>query len=330
MASMNSIKAEYGFDHLEWNFFAASHGKGAVDGLGGSVKGSVWMAVKSRKAIVNSALEFYNLACSLSKNIIFKFVAKEEVKEKTAMLDDQWEGLKNIPGIQSKHFFQSEEAHTISVARTSLSSFKCRLDLKLPKSTANTDSDWVDEDLEPFTNYKSRELIPGSHISVPSIPDQSNSLLPLKKKLRVSDVYSDLDTDSDNEFMNDDTPSTSHQASKLSPKICPEIATDQVTVLPKSICAGVYVLLQLFCKTGKKNTQYRYVGLCLSDMDEDGEVRVQFMTTVDGKLFTEIINDIADVQFDDIIAILEAPKKKTDGNTMFIEFSAIIDVFQKK
>ncbi|GFQ76814.1 retrovirus-related Pol polyprotein from transposon TNT 1-94 [Trichonephila clavata] len=61
---MNALKVEY---DLEWNFFAASHGKGAVDGISGSVKRSVWIAVKSRKAIVNSALEFYGLARSLSK-----------------------------------------------------------------------------------------------------------------------------------------------------------------------------------------------------------------------------------------------------------------------
>lgn len=268
MASMNSLKAEYGFDHLEWNFFFASHGKGAVDGIGGSVKRSVWITVKSRKAIVNSALEFYNLTRSLSMNIIFKFVAKEEVKEKIAMLDDQWEGVKNIPGIQSKHFFQSEEAHSISVARTSLSHFKCTLLLKSPKPIANTDSDWSDDDLEPLTNHKLQKIFLGPDISVPSVSDQNKSLLPRKKKLRVSDVYSDLDTDSDNEFINDKTPSTSLQALKLSPEACPETAT----VLPKNICAGVYVLVQLLCKTGKKNTQYRYVGLCQSDMDEDGEV----------------------------------------------------------
>lgn len=46
--SMNTLKAERGFTHLDWNFFAASHGKGAVDGLGGSVKRSVWTAVKAR------------------------------------------------------------------------------------------------------------------------------------------------------------------------------------------------------------------------------------------------------------------------------------------
>lgn len=331
MASMNALKAEYGFNHLEWNFFAASHGKGAVDGIGGSVKRSVWIAVKSRKAIVNSALEFYDLARDLSKNIIFKFVAKEEVKEKIAMLDDEWEGLKNIPGIQSKHFFQFGEAGSISVARTSLSHFKCTLVLKSPKTTTNTESDWADDDLEPLTNHKLLKEIPcPDNISVPSVSDQRKSVLPLKKRLRVSDVYSDSDTDSDNEFINDETPSTSFQGSKLSPEACPEIATVQAAVLPKDICAGLYVLVQLLCKTGKRITQYRYVGLCQSDMDEDGEIRVQFMTTIDGKRFTEIVNDIADVPFDDIIAKLEVPEKKTNNGNTFIEFSAEIDVFEKK
>ncbi|KAL3274013.1 hypothetical protein HHI36_015431 [Cryptolaemus montrouzieri] len=131
MASINSLKAEYGFDHLEWNLFAASHGKGAFDGIGRSVK---------------------------------RFVAKEEVKE--------------------------EEAHS-----------KCTLVLKSPKSTANTDSDWTDDCLEILTNPKLRKRIPDPDISVPSVSDQSKSSLPLKKRLRVSDVYSD----SDNEFINDKT-----------------------------------------------------------------------------------------------------------------------------
>ncbi|KAL3286126.1 hypothetical protein HHI36_000639 [Cryptolaemus montrouzieri] len=182
MASINSLQAEYGFDH----FFAVSHGKGAVDRIGRSVKKPVWIAVKSRKAIVNSALEFYNLARTLSKNIIFRFAAKEEVEERIALLDDQWERLKNIPGIQSKDFFQSDEVHSISVARTSLSHFKCTLVLKSPKSTGNTDS----------------------------VPSVRANLYCHFKRLSVSDIYSD----SDSEFINDKAPSKSLQALKLSPE----------------------------------------------------------------------------------------------------------------
>ena len=34
--------------HIHWNFFATSHGKGPVDGIGGAVKRYVWTAAKQR------------------------------------------------------------------------------------------------------------------------------------------------------------------------------------------------------------------------------------------------------------------------------------------
>ena len=40
---------------IEWNFFTTSHGKGPVDGIGGSVKRHVWLAVKSCKHVVTNA-----------------------------------------------------------------------------------------------------------------------------------------------------------------------------------------------------------------------------------------------------------------------------------
>jgi hypothetical protein len=44
-----------------WNFFATSHGKRVVDGLGGTVKWSVWRAVKSGSQLKN-AKQFYQVA----------------------------------------------------------------------------------------------------------------------------------------------------------------------------------------------------------------------------------------------------------------------------
>lgn len=110
----------------------------------------------------------------------------------------------------------------------------------------------------------------------------------------------------------------------------PSKLTEVTVVSSKDICAGTYVLLQLLCKSGKKVTQYRYVGVCQSDIYEDGEVRVQFLKTIDGKRFIEVVNDIEDVQFEDIIGKLGAPEKKIDGNNILIEFSANIDIFEKK
>ncbi|KAG8276352.1 hypothetical protein J6590_067667 [Homalodisca vitripennis] len=54
---------------MNWNFFASSHGKGAVDGIGGMVKRIVWRAVKGRKAFVNIPEDFYRVALEKCKEI---------------------------------------------------------------------------------------------------------------------------------------------------------------------------------------------------------------------------------------------------------------------
>ncbi|GFQ91090.1 hypothetical protein TNCT_542691 [Trichonephila clavata] len=78
--------------------------------------------------------------------------------------------------------------------------------------------------------------------------------MPLKTRLRVSDVYSDSDRDSDNESINVESPPTSHQASKSPAEVCRKTdGTVCVAVLPKDISAGFYVLVQLLCKSGKNN-----------------------------------------------------------------------------
>lgn len=41
-----------------WNFFATSHGKGCIDGIGAVVKNRVKRLVKSRKSVVNCSKDF--------------------------------------------------------------------------------------------------------------------------------------------------------------------------------------------------------------------------------------------------------------------------------
>ena len=40
--NLGFLKQEYELESPEWSFFAASHGKGAVDGICGTIKRSVW------------------------------------------------------------------------------------------------------------------------------------------------------------------------------------------------------------------------------------------------------------------------------------------------
>lgn len=51
---------------IVWNYFATSHGKGPVDGIGGSVKRSVRQEVLKNKTLVFNAEQFYKAALSSS------------------------------------------------------------------------------------------------------------------------------------------------------------------------------------------------------------------------------------------------------------------------
>ena len=53
--------------HVEWHFFATSHGKGAVDDVGGTVKRAVSTAVLSRQERVHTAADFAQVAAQRSQ-----------------------------------------------------------------------------------------------------------------------------------------------------------------------------------------------------------------------------------------------------------------------
>ena len=68
--------------HIEWNYFATSHGKGVVDGIGGTVKRLVWNAVTTRKvAAVQDALSIYKVAKSLDIAVNVLLVTSKEIND---------------------------------------------------------------------------------------------------------------------------------------------------------------------------------------------------------------------------------------------------------
>ena len=81
-----------------WNFFATSHGKGVVGGIGGTVKRGVWRHVKAERAHVTISSEYSTLEKWLCPNIHIKFVSKKEIAELTSFLDTKWSNTKPVPG----------------------------------------------------------------------------------------------------------------------------------------------------------------------------------------------------------------------------------------
>ena len=104
---------------LIWNYFATSHGKGPVDGIGGSIKRLVWEAVKRRKYLVSSASEFVKAANPLSKIKVIE-VTDEEIHErnKSLKLTSVIKNAKTVVGIASMHCINIVDDNIIGYTTT--------------------------------------------------------------------------------------------------------------------------------------------------------------------------------------------------------------------
>ena len=60
-----------------------SHGKGPVDCLGGTVKGSAWRFVKAGGNASLDATSYSEIACQRNSNINIFFVSSEDIEKKS-------------------------------------------------------------------------------------------------------------------------------------------------------------------------------------------------------------------------------------------------------
>jgi len=100
-----------------WNFFATSHGKGAVDGVGGKLKRVAWEMVKSRKLLINDSEEFFN-ALNGKTNINLIYVSSQKIQDNKNMLTTRWESILPIAGLQSCHFFRPVSEKMLEIGQT--------------------------------------------------------------------------------------------------------------------------------------------------------------------------------------------------------------------
>jgi len=110
---------------IEWNFFASSHGKGAVDGVGAVIKKKVWQITRSRKVVIPDAFSFYEYAKNNIDNVNIYFLSSDNIEEQSIEynLKEKWNKIKNIHGISKLHYFYCN-AHELKAARIASSDEK--------------------------------------------------------------------------------------------------------------------------------------------------------------------------------------------------------------
>lgn len=91
-----------------WNYFATSHGKGCVDGIGATVKTVVRKHIKARDCSVNSAADFMKAFKLTPSKILVEEVTDEEFEQINDDLGSVavFAGAKNIRDIYSAHQIQ--------------------------------------------------------------------------------------------------------------------------------------------------------------------------------------------------------------------------------
>lgn len=105
-------------EEVDWSFFGTAHGKGPVDGVGGTVKRAVWRRILQRQSVVSNAEEFAEVAKVACPNIAVIYVPSTDVKVVQGELEALWnsEPPKNIPKIREQHYFRPLHQNTLEIA----------------------------------------------------------------------------------------------------------------------------------------------------------------------------------------------------------------------
>jgi hypothetical protein len=68
-----------------------------VDGIGGTVKRSVWRHVRSGKAHITNPAEYAEVAKDRNPGIDVQFITKDSIDAMNYFLETKWEGVKAVP-----------------------------------------------------------------------------------------------------------------------------------------------------------------------------------------------------------------------------------------
>lgn len=97
---------------INWNFYAAMHGKSVVDGIGGSVKRYVHDKILTQRVSVKCASDFAAVASSMEVKVILMNNSDIAQRNELIGLDKIVKNSKQIPGISKFHFFEVKDVQT--------------------------------------------------------------------------------------------------------------------------------------------------------------------------------------------------------------------------
>lgn len=110
LSSLIMLQSIYGIK-ITWSFFATSHGKGAVDGIGATLKRSAWTQIKSRQTTIKNAEQFANCVADKVKNVKIIYINKDSINDNRKQLSKIWQEtrVRKIPNLQLQHYLVASQ-----------------------------------------------------------------------------------------------------------------------------------------------------------------------------------------------------------------------------
>ena len=91
---------------VDWSFFGTAHGKGPVDGVGGTVKRAVWRRILQGQVTISTPHEFAAVAKEACPNVRILFIDAAQVATTHQELESLWEQNRpqSIPNTRQAHY----------------------------------------------------------------------------------------------------------------------------------------------------------------------------------------------------------------------------------
>ena len=115
-----------------------SHCKGAVDGIGGTIKGSVWRQVKANSLSPHDPKSYAEIAKDRIPNITIILVISDEVKQILEEKVPSWSRVLAVPNTQKVHCVKPKSATSLEVSTISTEDSVTVVNI-LSNSTSETD-----------------------------------------------------------------------------------------------------------------------------------------------------------------------------------------------
>jgi hypothetical protein len=207
------IIIKFGFLRLSFT----SHGKGAVDGVGGTVKRAVHNAIMTRRYLVKSAAEYAACAQELVTGVQILHTPGQEIERLRPALDDIWTGAISIPATHSVHCVRTVDVGQVTLAKYTQQPAPQSHVLIQPPSlpiseivpTAVLTPEAVTSSVAS-ARVAAADIKPGSYVAIPVPTDRGRSILYVAavysirgnqmqvkflRKTETSEVYRNADID---------------------------------------------------------------------------------------------------------------------------------------